>query len=265
MRHDKKYGVFIEECWYQHFEPPPKKPTATFENYADAVACAQEYIRRNLDEWDEAPMYLMEDVWIRPEPDGVHFSDQAYADILRKQRKGKTPAPSASDDKSAAESLVKSRIPGFRKGTTDVPNWTHSFNVRDVLQRHGYTDEVVLAGLLHDIVEDGNTTLDDLRNMGYSPRVVELVDLCSHDPTVEGGEARWVKMVARLVEANNADAWAIKVADITDNIRGCVTMPIERQVFMRQVKGALMLRLSKAMLKENALWKELSVEVGNKG
>lgn len=33
-----------------------------------------------------------------------------------------------------AEALVKERITGFRKGTTDIPNWTHSFHVRDALR-----------------------------------------------------------------------------------------------------------------------------------
>jgi len=36
--------------------------------------------------------------------------------------------------------------------------------------------DAVMAGLLHDIVEDTDVTLDDLREMGYSDRIVSAVD-----------------------------------------------------------------------------------------
>lgn len=160
-----------------------------------------------------------------------------------------------------AETLVKGCIQGMRKGTTNIPNWTHSFRVRDALRTHEFSNDVVLAGLLHDTIEDGNISIDNLRGVGFSDHVVVLVDLCSHDPTVVGGEARWIKMVARLVDAKNQDAWAIKIADITDNLRSCHTMPEDRQRFMRQVKGELMLRLTKPLLGSHALWEELNVEV----
>ncbi len=160
-----------------------------------------------------------------------------------------------------AQKLVIERIGGFRKGTTDIPNWIHSVHVQSALQRHGFSDEVVMAGLLHDIVEDGNTSLDDLRSMGFSSRVIALVDLCSHDQTVVGSEARWITMMARLIDAHDQDAWAIKIADITDNLRSCHTMPEDKQRFMRQVKGEIMLRLTKPLLGMHPLWQELQEQV----
>lgn len=163
---------------------------------------------------------------------------------------------------SLATTLVQTRILGMRKGTSDVPNWTHSFHVRDILRSHNFSDEVVLAGLLHDIVEDGNTSFDDLHEMGFSERVVALVDLCSHDMAMQDGDLRWRKMMARLEEAGDADAWAIKVADITDNLRSSNTLPEERQRFFREVKGKTVLELSKPFLGETLMWKELEVEVG---
>lgn len=158
---------------------------------------------------------------------------------------------------SLAEALVKERITGFRKGTIDDPNWEHSFRVRDILHEHDYSYEVLLGGLLHDIIEDGNTSLKDLADMGFPDRVVELVDLCSHYMSVVGSEARWTKMMARLVDAKDGDAWAIKIADIIDNLRSCHTMPEDKQCFMRSVKGELMLRLSKPLLGDSGLWREL--------
>lgn len=156
-----------------------------------------------------------------------------------------------------AESLVQTHILGFRKGTTDVPNWTHSFRVRDILVSHGFSDEVCLAGLLHDIVEDGNVSLQRLKDEGFSDRVVELVDLCSHDNELVGGEVRWVNMMARLARVGDADAWAIKMADLTDNLRSCHTMSEDRQRFMRETKRPLVLALTHELLGGHPLWNEL--------
>jgi hypothetical protein len=144
-----------------------------------------------------------------------------------------------------AEALVRERIPGMRKGTTDKPAYTHSFHVRDLLEEHGYGPEVCLAGLLHDIVEDGDVPLEELRAAGFSERVVGLVDLCSHDASIEGTDARWVVMIARLVQADDSDAWAIKVADLADNLRDSGTMEVERREWMVNVKRPIMRRMAK--------------------
>ena len=148
-----------------------------------------------------------------------------------------------------AEELVRMRIPGMRKGTTDKPAYTHSFHVRDLLAAHGYGPEVCLAGLLHDIVEDGGMSLDELRAAGFSERVVELVDLCTHDASIEGNDARWIVMMARLVQAGDSDAWAIKVADLADNLRDSGTMRKERREWMVTVKVPLVSKLSKGLVR----------------
>lgn len=162
----------------------------------------------------------------------------------------------------SAERLVKERIAGFRKGTTDVPNWMHSLRVRDALQKHGFSEDVIMAGLLHDIIEDGNTSLEELKEIGFSEDVIHLVDLCSHDQSIAGSEARWMTMMARLITANNPSAWAIKLADIIDNLHSCHTMPQEKQRFMREVKGVIMMKLSEREMGESELWRELGEVMG---
>ena len=99
-------------------------------------------------------------------------------------------------------------------------------------------------GVLRDIVEDGGVPLEELRAAGFSERVVRLVDLCSHEAPVEGTDARWVVMMARLVQAGDSDAWAIKVADLADNLRDSGTMEMGRREWMVNVKRPLMVRLS---------------------
>jgi len=123
------------------------------------------------------------------------------------------------------EKLVKERITWFRKWTEDVPNYTHSFHVRDLLRSYGFNETVQMAGLLHDIIEDGDTSLEELAEMGYSQEVLTLVDLATHNKETEDKFQRRKDMMERLEEANNKDARAVKLADITDNVSQCHLMP----------------------------------------
>ncbi|MBI2551607.1 hypothetical protein HYV73_04715 [Candidatus Uhrbacteria bacterium] len=160
--------------------------------------------------------------------------------------------------------LLSTRIPGTRKGSSE-PAYLHSVRVGESLSRHGYPQDVVLGGYLHDIIEDGEATPQELACLGYSARTIALVLLASHDQNVEHRDARWVKMVAALIDMADADAWAIKVADITDNLRGCRLMSPDRPKFLRFVKGPLMRELTEGIVKR-ALWEELDevVEEGLK-
>lgn len=89
------------------------------------------------------------------------------------------------------------------------------------MKKHGFSEDIQYAGLLHDIVEDGDYTLDQLRELGYSERTVELVDFSTFD--LEMGETMesWLKMMERLVEIDDKDAWAVKLADLADNLTEC--------------------------------------------
>jgi hypothetical protein len=98
--------------------------------------------------------------------------------------------------------------------------------------------------------------------MGYSARTLEIVDLSSHDLSVASGTAlekdrRWAGMVARLERASNADAWAVKVCDLIDNLIGSVTLPPDRRAVFLELKGPTYLALSRPLLGQSALWTEL--------
>lgn len=52
----------------------------------------------------------------------------------------------------------------------------HPRTVARILHERGFSADYVMAGLLHDVVEDSVLTLDDLRTLGYPPKVVKAVD-----------------------------------------------------------------------------------------
>ncbi len=60
-----------------------------------------------------------------------------------------------------------------RKGT-DVPYITHPIEVSRILQKHGMNEDVIAAGLLHDILEDTEMTEDELKEK-FGTRILKLV------------------------------------------------------------------------------------------
>lgn len=68
-----------------------------------------------------------------------------------------------------------------------------------------------VTAVLHDVVEDGDITLDELRARGISDEVVEAVDCLSR----RKGED-YMAFIARI--NGNPLARAVKIADLKDNM-----------------------------------------------
>jgi (p)ppGpp synthase/HD superfamily hydrolase len=162
------------------------------------------------------------------------------------------------DLKSLATELVKTRITGHRKGLPDMPTYLHSIRVGEALESQGCSEDMILGGLLHDVIEDGGVTFDELKSLGFSDRTIKLVDLASHDLTVADSDARWVFMIARLAKENDTDAWLIKIADISDNINDSHAMTKDRADFLKFTKARLILNLTRDSLRQHPLWTKLA-------
>jgi (p)ppGpp synthase/HD superfamily hydrolase len=73
------------------------------------------------------------------------------------------------------------------------------------------TEAEQVVALLHDVVEDSDTTLDDLREQGYSMTIIEAVDALSKR---EGEE--YFAFVQRAIA--NPIARRVKQGDLEDNM-----------------------------------------------
>ncbi|HEX6385152.1 MAG TPA: GTP pyrophosphokinase [Anaerolineae bacterium] len=73
------------------------------------------------------------------------------------------------------------------------------------------TEVEMMAAVLHDVIEDSETTLDDLRQLGLPEEVVEVVSLLTHD------EADSYDDYVRKLKLN-AVARKIKLADLAHNM-----------------------------------------------
>lgn len=95
------------------------------------------------------------------------------------------------------------------KNQTDkagLPYVFHPFHLAEQM-----TDEkTTVAALLHDVVEDTDTTLDDLRKMDFGDDVIDALTLLTHDERVP-----YMDYVAEIKK--NPIARAVKLADLRHN------------------------------------------------
>lgn len=87
-----------------------------------------------------------------------------------------------------------------------MPYVFHPFHLAEQM-----TDEATtVVALLHDVIEDTDYTLDDLRKIGFEERILEAIALMTHDPAVP-----YMEYVAKI--KTNSIARAVKLADLRHN------------------------------------------------
>ncbi len=99
----------------------------------------------------------------------------------------------------------------------DVPYISHPAGVVAILARHGFDEEVLAAGALHDVMEDAGVPADELARR-FGARVAELVRACTEPDKTWPWEARKAWALARFRE-KPWPAQAITLADKLDNIQ----------------------------------------------
>ena len=96
-----------------------------------------------------------------------------------------------------------------------VPYVSHIAGVAAILSRHGFDEEVVAAGALHDSMEDCGVSFDELASK-FTNRVAVLVRDCSELDKTLPWEERKRLYVEHFVH-KSWDAQAISLADKVDN------------------------------------------------
>jgi guanosine-3',5'-bis(diphosphate) 3'-pyrophosphohydrolase len=107
-----------------------------------------------------------------------------------------------------------------RKGS-DTPYFEHLAAVGLILDRAGFAEEVVIAGLLHDVVEDTPVSFEEVAEL-FGAAISDLVRHCSEVKTDEEGHKRpWIDRkrdhIAGLALAPT-DARGIILADKLHNL-----------------------------------------------
>lgn len=104
-----------------------------------------------------------------------------------------------------------------RNGSGGMPYIEHPRAVAEMLAEQGFDDEVLAAALLHDVVEDSEATVEDLR-AGFGDRVAGIVGALSDDESIDSYRERKVEHRERVAAAG-PEALAIYAADKLTNVR----------------------------------------------
>jgi len=100
---------------------------------------------------------------------------------------------------------------GQTRGTGSTPFLTHPVEVACLLHEAGYSDEVVAAGVLHDVLEDTEVEQAELEAR-FGSEVARLVAAVSDDPAIEDHADSKAALRAQVARAGE-DAVAVFAAD----------------------------------------------------
>ncbi len=136
-----------------------------------------------------------------------------------------SPIDTAPIDAAAARSALIARALAkataahagqIRNGSGGLPYIEHPRMVAATLAARGYAEETLAAALLHDVVEDSDTTVEDLRGE-FGDTIADLVATLSDDESIESYRDRKDEHRGR-VAAVDGDAAAIYAADKLTNM-----------------------------------------------
>jgi len=104
----------------------------------------------------------------------------------------------------------------IRNGSGGLPYIEHPIAVAELLAEHGFDDDVLAAALLHDVVEDSEISIGEIRR-NFDDRVADLVDALTDDESIDPYERRKDEHRRRVNDAGR-DALAVYAADKLTNI-----------------------------------------------
>jgi (p)ppGpp synthase/HD superfamily hydrolase len=102
------------------------------------------------------------------------------------------------------------------------PYIEHPTQVAQLLADAGAREELLVAAVLHDAVEDSDLTVDELRD-DFGGRVASLVETLTDDPDIDTWQERKDELRSRVAAAG-PDAAAIYTADKITNLREVVKL-----------------------------------------
>jgi (p)ppGpp synthase/HD superfamily hydrolase len=108
----------------------------------------------------------------------------------------------------------------LRKGT-DLPYIAHPVHVSIIMIRHGFDEDLTIAGLLHDVVEDCDVPLAAIAAQ-FGEHVAQLVEAVSETKAADGAELPWEQRKAEKLahlQAGGPEVAALKAADAIHNAR----------------------------------------------
>ena len=103
----------------------------------------------------------------------------------------------------------------FANESTKKPTLFHGIRVGIYLYMNGYSQGIVIAGFLHDILEDTSVKEEELIHH-FGVEVTRLVSACTKDRKIKDSDERTKELIQRCAQQGE-NALIVKTADILDS------------------------------------------------
>ena len=156
--------------------------------------------------------------------EAIHTDEAAGAATARPRRAARQFAglPMAQ----AAIAFATARHAGQHREIDHAPFITHPIEVGCLLRGDGQPDEIIAAGLLHDVLEKTATTSAELQGR-FGPHIARLVESVSDDPSIGDYESRKRELRDRVARSDS-NTCAIFAADKISKVRELAQLPARR-------------------------------------
>lgn len=111
----------------------------------------------------------------------------------------------------------------YRK-KTNVPYISHPFSVAILLLKEQCSEDVVIAGLLHDLIEDTSVTLKDIQTE-FGKNVADIVKECSEPD----GKASWEERKDYIIQKLRNASLEVKYVACADKLHNISSMIADYQ------------------------------------
>lgn len=106
---------------------------------------------------------------------------------------------------------------GKKRIKEDIELAFHSISVGTMLAEIGMSKEIIISGLLHDIIEDSNYSYDDIKNK-FGEVVANNVLYLSENNDIKDFKERKIEFINRLNSQDNDDLIIVEIADKLQNL-----------------------------------------------
>ena len=144
-------------------------------------------------------------------------------------------------------------------GHNPKPVLLHCFKVSMTLYELGYSEDIIIASILHDLIEDTDITYEDIANE-YGEKIADIVASVSFNPKIDDKLEQAREMFKKCHE-NGFDALIVKCSDLLDNINFVNLVDDEKMRIKLSSKYSLFLEMSKDIIGKEKIYRMLSKKV----
>ena len=119
-----------------------------------------------------------------------------------------------------------------QKDKSGMPCVFHPFHLAEQMK----DEDTTIAALLHDVVEDTDYTISDLKEIGFPANVLEALELLTHND-----DTPYMEYVAKIKD--NPIAMSVKLADLEHNSDLSRLNTVDEKALKRKEKYSQAIRL----------------------